>query len=303
MPGAEAVSDRPAVSVIVVSYQAAATLERCLESLDAQLDASAEVIVADGSPEDPRLHFRQQFPHVRFLRCRGLTIPELRREALRLARGEIVALTEARLVPAKNWLALLREAHRTHPEAPAIGGAIAHAGASAYDTAVFFCEYGWHLPPIPDGPAPELSGANLSYKRWALDVCQDLVDAAAWEPFLHRRLEQHGHELLRAGQAQVAYHNSLTLGQFLRQRFHYGRWFAAERARSMPWARRLAHTAFTPLLPLLLTFRLARLAAARGHLGEFLRALPWIVVFEAVWSLGEGCGYLFGKGGSGRQVF
>ena len=303
MPGPEIMSATPLVSVIVVSCDAPRTLERCLHSLEAQLALGAEILVADCSAQDPRLHFRQQFPEVRFLRYERRSIPELRREALRVARGEILVLTEARLAPDPQWLPSLLEAHRRHPEAGAIGGPIGYLADSAFDAAVFFCEYGWHLPPIADGPAAELSGANVSYKRWALDLCKDLLDAAAWEPFIHRRLEQHGHRLLRAGRALVVYHNSLTGSQVLRQRFHYGRWFAAERAASATAVLRLLHAGFCPLLPLLLTTRLFRLALARGHSAAFLGALPWVLLFETLWSAGEFCGYLLGKGSSDRQVF
>lgn len=304
MRGEEVVS-APRVSVIVASYNSPATLEKCLESLAAQLDSNAELIVADCSDQDPRSRFRRAIPGARFLRFAGrLTIPELRREGLKVARGEIVLLTEGRVVPSYEWAAALLEAHHTHPQAPAVGGPIDFDPSSAFDSAVFFCEYGRHLPPAGDGECRELSGANLSYKRWTLELCSDLIEKAAWEPFLHRRLEQHGHRLRRAGRALVCYHNSLPVGQFFRQRFHYGRWFAASRVQGAGPLRRLVYAAFCPLLPWVLTWRLARTVfGRRRHRNAFLRALPWVVVFQSTWSFGEFCGYLAGKGASDRQVF
>ncbi|MBI3698043.1 MAG: glycosyltransferase [Acidobacteria bacterium] len=293
------------ISVIVVSYNSPATLEKCLESLAAQLSEPDEVIVADCSDEDPRAGFRRQIPSVRFLRfSERRSIPELRREAIKVSRGEILLLTEGRLVPSYDWAAALLQAHQTHPQAPAVGGPIDSNPHSAFDAAVFFCEYGRHLPPAGDGECEELSGGNLSYKRWALDLCWDLVEAGAWEPFLHRRLEQHGHRLRRSGQALVCYHNSLSVSQFFRQRFHYGRWFAAARVEAPGSLKRLVYAAFCPLLPWLLTWRLARLVVERrNHRLDFLRALPWILFFQYVWSAGEFCGYLAGKGASDREVF
>lgn len=294
----------PPFSVIVASYNSPATLEKCLQALAAQLPAEAEVLVADCSDEDPRIYFRQMIPGVRFLRFeQRLTIPELRREALKIATGKIILLTEGRLVPSHHWAASLVEAHKTHPQAPAVGGPIDHSPASPFDSAVFFCEYGQHMPPVPEGECDELSGGNVSYKRWALDLSQDLSAAAAWEPFLHRRLEQKGRRLRRASTAVVTYVNSLTAKQFLQQRFHYGRWFAAARVEDGGPLRRLASTAFCPLLPLLLTWRLGRIAGKRGRLGSFLGALLWILFFQTVWSMGEFCGYLAGRGRSDRQVF
>lgn len=304
MRGEEALNRPPRLSVIVASYNAPATLERCLASLADQLEAADEVIVADCSTEDPRAHFSRDFSNVRFLRFdQRLTIPELRREAVKCAQGEILALTEARVVPSNVWAAALCEAHTTHPKASAVGGPIDHTASSTFDAAVFFCEYGLHMPPTGDGETAQLSGANLSYKRWAVDLCRDLIEAAAWEPFLHKRLAEHGHRLLRAGRAVVCYRNSLTAAQFLRQRFHYGRWFAAARVDGDGPLRRFFYAAFSPLLPLRLTFRLGRLAVERGRGRSFLRALPWIVLFQTVWSAGEFCGYLLGKGTSDRQIF
>ncbi len=291
-------------SVIVVSFNAAVTLERCLASLAEQVDEEGEIIVADCSDEDPRRSFRRAWESVQFLHFeKRLTIPELRRGALRRAAGEIVLLTEARLVPSNTWAAELLRAHQNHPQSPAIGGPIDSAPRSAFDAAVFLCEYGWHMPPAADGECTELSGANLSYKRWGLQECWDLIDTGAWEPFLHRRLEQKGYRLRRAGRAIVTYQNSLTASQFLRQRFHYGRWFAAARVAGAGPLRRLAYALFSPLLPLLLTGRLARVAANRGR-GALLRgALPWVLLSQTMWSAGEFCGYLMGKGTSDREVF
>jgi glycosyltransferase involved in cell wall biosynthesis len=302
---AAAPATRPSLSVIVASYNSPATLEKCLESLSAQLGPADELIVADCSDQDPRVAFTHSYSNVKFLRfVKRLTIPELRREAIKNSQGEILLLTEGRVVPSFNWAAILAEAHVTHPQAPAVGGPIDFNPTSAFDCAVFFCEYGRHMPPLPDGPCDELSGANLSYKRWALDLCRDLIDAGAWEPFFHRRLEQRGHRLWRAGQALVYYHNSLFLSRFFRQRFHYGRWFAAARVEGLPRLRRLIYAGFCPLLPGLLTWRLGRVVFGRSrHRAAFLRALPLILIFHAIWSLGELCGYLAGEGTSGRQIF
>ena len=298
-------SERPRLSVIVASYNSAATLERCLESLESQLDTSAQVIVADCSSEDPRNSFRVQFPTVRFLHFEEkLTIPELRREALKVTQGEIVAMTEGRMVPDADWAAALIEAHNGDPKAAAVGGAIDNKAGSSFDAAVYFCEYGRHMPPTGDGETLDLSGGNLSYKRWALEQCKDLVEAGAWEPFLNQRLAEQGHRLLRCERAVVEYRNSLTAGGFLRQRFHYGRWFAAARVEPYVPLVRPVFAAFCPFVPLLLTARLARVVfGRRRRRGAFLLALPWILLFQTVWAAGEFCGYLAGKGASDRQVF
>jgi glycosyltransferase involved in cell wall biosynthesis len=301
----EVTSERPTLSVVVASYNSLGTLEDCLESLRGQLNGNAEIVVADCSTEDVGARLGARFPEVQFLHFdRRLTIPELRREALRMTRGEVVAMTEGRMVPSPGWTGALLKSHLRQAQSPAVGGPIDCEGASAFDTAVFFCEYGLHMPPTGNAPAGLLSGGNLSYKRWALELCADLIEAGAWEPVVNERLRKKGHELYRAGDAVVRYRNSLSASEFLRQRFHYGRWYAHVRREGAGWALRMVYAAFCPLLPPLLTFRLARVVFGRGrHRTAFVGALPWILFCQSVWSAGEFCGYLFGKGSSDKQVF
>ena len=93
-----------------------------------------------------------------------------------------------------------------------------------------------------------------------------------------------------------------------RQRFHYGRGYAAERTRDASLATRLLYAAATAGLPVLLTWRIvrdvrrtARMAppgnqAAARHLPAMLaRAFHWVVLFNTAWAAGELAGYLGGK--------
>jgi hypothetical protein len=52
--------------------------------------------------------------------------------------------------------------------------------------------------------------------------------------------------------------------------------------------------AATPILPLLLTHRVARSAHRKGLARRFWRSVMYVVLFNAAWSAGEACGYLLG---------
>ncbi len=279
------------LSVLVTARGEKAHLARCLDAVLAQPEP-AEVVVADGSPEpfaaggDPRLRVIH-LPGAR-------SVPELRWTALRATSGHVVAAVEHRCVPDPGWCATLLAAHAAHPEAAAIGGPVRLArGAGVVDVAVYLVEYGLFAPPLPEAEAHDLSGANLSWKREALEAHGDLLDAGAWETLIHARFRRDGRPI-RLSSAGVTFHNAMSFGTALAQRFHYGRGYAADRLAGAGPGRRLLYGVATLLLPGLLLARLAR-AARRGHLvADLLRSLPVTCVLIASWSAGEATGYLFG---------
>lgn len=281
------------LSVIVTSYRSPDVLEACLVSLAAQPEAG-EIVVADGSPEDPTPRLRALFPSVRVVRFTEPTsVPRMRWTTLGETRGDVVAATEARCVPSPTWCRELLAAHEANGDVPAIGGPVAVApGATAFELGLYFSEYGQHSP---GAPAAGLSGANLSYKRAALERERDLLDAGAWETLLHERFRERGLRLVRC-EATVTFHNTMTRGTALAQRFHYGRGYAADRVASTraPLPVRLLRAASCPLLPVAFGARLARSARVAGLGAAFVKGLPWLLVLSTAWALGEAVGYLRG---------
>jgi glycosyltransferase involved in cell wall biosynthesis len=284
------------LSVILISYNAG-QLQPCLESLVGQLEAN-EIIVADCSTDDPTVTLARKFPGVRFVHFQEKrSVPELRWAGFRESRGDLVATLEARSVPASDWCAVLVRTHGANPDAPAVGGPVALAApGSPRDEGLYFCEYGQFAPPVTPGPARELSGANLSYRRAALEQSADLLDAGRWETLLHQRWRNEGRVLVLST-ATVFFKNAMPTATAVRQRFAYGRGYAAARLEGQSLLRRFAYAAFCPVLPWLLTARLGLALGAKGLRTRFWRALPWILVFNVCWAAGEMVGYLLGDSG------
>ena len=282
------------VSVIVTSYESPLVLRDCLASLSAQPEA-AEIVVADCSRRNPGLDLAGAFPRVRFLHWPApRAVPGMRWDALAHTSEAIVAAIEARCVPAPDWCARLLDAHRLEPQAPAVGGPVGFEDwRRVRESALYFAEYGMYCPPVRPGPSRDLSGANLSYKRAALEECHDLLRLGAWETRLHERWRAHGRELILCA-AEVTFRNTMTLTSILRQRFNYGRGYAAARTRGKTRWRRALYALCTPVLPMLFAWRTGKANRRSGLLGKFARALPWFFLFQAAWSAGEACGYLFG---------
>ena len=284
------------LSVIVISYNSG-RLEACLEALAAQPEAG-EIVVADCSDVDPTPALAPRFPRVQFMHVgEKRSVPQLRWAAYGRTTGSIVGSFEARSVPALDWCARMVRAHQDHPSAPAVGGPIAlRTPASPRDLGLYLCEYGPFAPPVRTGPVEDVSGANVAYKRAALDRAADLMAAGRWETLLHLRWRREGLPLVLCD-ATVVFENAMSTATALKQRFAYGRGYAATRLAHERRLVRVAYGAGALVLPLLLTVRLGRSLLGKGRVKAFGRALLWILLFNAAWAAGELAGYLAGDSG------
>jgi glycosyltransferase involved in cell wall biosynthesis len=297
---------RPRISVIIASVNGASYVDECLAALEKQtLKDQAEVIVADRCGNGVTHLVRQKYPHVRLISfSEPKTIPELRAVAMKNARGDILALTEDHCLPEPHWYERMLAAHQAHYGA--VGGAVENDPSirRLVDWAVFFCEYGQFMNPVPAGETGEIPGNNASYRREFLAHLTDLLDhGGSWENFLHSRLRQRGIKLYSDPSIIVFHKKVFGLGYFLRQRYHYGRSYAAMRLERAPAWKRLLYAGFCPLLPVLAVGRISRrVFSKKRHLGKFIQAQPLLWIFSLSWAWGEFVGYLSGSGDSLLRV-
>ena len=160
---------KPRCSVVIGSNAPPESLEACLAALEGQRDAS-EVLVFEGSASPPAL--RERFPWARFVERPGLLVPELWRDGIESAEGEIVALTIAQMTPAEDWLAQVRAQLVRHD---AIGGAIDPGKRlRPTDWAEYFCRYVRDMRPFSPRDTVDLPGDNAAYKRALLEAVREV---------------------------------------------------------------------------------------------------------------------------------
>ena len=290
------------VSVVIASRAGGTAL---LDTVAAFVDATAggaEIVVSECARDDCAARIRERWPAVRLVRLdEGSTIPQLRAAGIRSASSPIVALTSESCVPAPGWFAALRRAHESRPDA--VGGAIENGSADRLiDWAVFFCEYGRYMTPLPPEPRTDLPGHNVSYSRGALAAIDDLISRGTWEPLWHWRLAGRGARLVRDGALVVVLRKRYTLSGFVRERFDYGRSFASQRVADASAARRALFTVGCLALPLVVLARILRdVLPRRRHLLQLLLALPYLAIFACVWAAGEALGYAAGASDADRR--
>src|ERR1700692_4314572 len=139
----------PRVSVVIASLVGAPFIDECLASVERQAAAlGAEVIVVACGPSEYADRIVRKFPWVRVIhRAERETVPELRKQGVEEASGEVIAIIEEHCVAAPDWLARTLDAHAGGAFG-AVGGPVAdHAYTRLRDWAVYFIEYNNCLPP------------------------------------------------------------------------------------------------------------------------------------------------------------
>lgn len=290
----------PELSVVVASVNGFPYLGACLESLRARCP-TAEVIVADSTDEATRRLVREEWPDVRLLSFEEPTpIPVLRAAGIFAASAGNVALIEDHCVVRNGWAEGIVAAHRQGRSV--VGGPIRNGSTDRLrDWAAFLFEYSSYMEPAPSGAVADLPGMNVSYDRRALTAIDDLLRAGKWESWLHSRLLEQGFELHSTPEATLDHVKDFGIREFLSQRFHYARAYAAMRAPDLG-ARKLVYALAAPTLVPLLYLRIARNVLGRRRARLLLATTPLLLLYVATTAIGEAAGYLLGGGRSLLKV-
>jgi Glycosyl transferase family 2 len=276
--------------------------ERILETLESlhKQDGSPvlEILLADRIRDHVSNRIHDEYPDVCIIECPpGTDLPSMRTQALKLATGRYVLVTEDHCVPPHDWLQKFAEAFARHPDAAAIGGSVVNGVTeTALDWATFLCEYAPMSPPIESGPTASLAGMNVAYRREVFEnVDEKILTSGFWETTLHPVLHEQGHLLIAEDDVRVFHCKKFSLRLFLRQRFVYSRYYAGIRFPEEARAKRFLFALASVVLPPLLAYRFfenaRNKASVRTHLAE---ATPYLLLFYLVWGVGEAWGYLFG---------
>lgn len=225
------------------------------------------------------------------------TIPTMRRLGIMASRGAVVGLLEDDCEMAPTWCEAVLAAH--HADAVAIGGAVEPGPyRRGLDWGVYFCEYGRYMLPLGSGPAVDLPGNNVTYKRQALEALSGW-STGFYDVFVHRQWAQEGRSMRSDATIVVRNMNFWTLRHVTSVPFHHGRAFGGQRSVGWPRTGRLVLSPLALFLPLLSVARIMRnTVRRRRHVARLCQALPWIALFTGSWSLGEAAGYLLGPGES-----
>lgn len=159
---------RPGVSVVVATRNRAASLDRLLGAIAAQVDCPVpfEVVVVDDGSDDETPSVVARHGHV-YLRMHHVGPAAARNAGWRAARGEVIVFTDDDCVPAPTWLAGVVTGFLA-ADVDGVGGGVVplvHGFYEDFSHAERLADHGI----APDGSVRYLVTANAAYRRDALE--------------------------------------------------------------------------------------------------------------------------------------
>jgi hypothetical protein len=304
----DARTHEPQLSAILVAGPLRRRAQRVLDALGAQSAVDAiEAVVVDIAPRGtPRLavppHLRVEYASRPDINHWG----EARTEGVQRAHSEVIAFIEDHCFPSREWAEILIHAHRGPWQS--VGYAFTNANPGSYvSRSSFMARYGQFVHPAPGGPAPIVSGNNVSYKRQLLLAFgSELTTLLSIDFNLQEILQKRGVPMFVEARALAAHQNYDILIKESRTGHAYCRLLAARRVETQSWSmmRRLIHGFGAPLgSP---AIRFARLVASLRGRRTLWRTVaigtPQILALYFTDALGESLGYLFGVGNAEREA-
>lgn len=215
----------PKFSVVVCTYNGAATLKDCLDGVTSLRYPSYEVIVVDDGSTDETAEIAARYD-VNLVRIENSGLAHARNVGFEASSGEIVAYIDDDARPDPDWLTYLAYAFTVRQDG-AIGGPNV---PSPDDGVVARC-----VANAPGGPthvllsdreAEHLPGCNMAFRRAAFEAVNGFdprFRAAGDDVDICWRLQEHGWTLGYSAPAMVWHRRRSTVRGYLRQQRGYGR--------------------------------------------------------------------------------
>lgn len=215
----------PKASVVVCSYNGAATLRGCLEALEKLEYPDYEIIVVDDGSKDNTQEILADFPSVRNIKQVNKGLSVARNVGAAAAKGEIIAYTDSDCMPDPDWLYFLIQTLLSEPFAAVGGPNISPPAVDWIQASVAAAPGSPSHVLLNDKTAEHVPGCNMAFHRWALDMIggfDAIYRKAGDDVDVFWRLIQLGQVIGFSPSAVVWHHRRFTVKAYFNQQKGYG---------------------------------------------------------------------------------
>lgn len=157
------------ISTLICTYKRQKLLEKCLETIIRKsIELPDEIVIVDGEEGRAKnivVKYQKEFPNIKLISAKNINLAVSRNIGLPHCTGDIIALTDDDVIASSDWVKRIKELHKEHPEAGAIGGKIISVGNKLLDKVADLVIF--QFPDKADY-IRTVAGANASYKREAI---------------------------------------------------------------------------------------------------------------------------------------
>jgi len=212
-------------SIIIPAYNAAATLEECLEACARQSSPAAEVIVVDDGSSDATPAIAERLG-ARCIRQHNRGPAAARNAGAQAAIGDVLVFTDSDCVPEADWLERLL-AGFTDETIAGVGGSYGIRNDSSLLARIIHEEIVLRHQRFRDR-VDFLGSFNVAYRRDAFEAAggfdESFARASGEDNDLAYRLHDNGGTLRFIADARVAHYHPTRLLPYLRTQMRHGFW-------------------------------------------------------------------------------
>lgn len=215
---------RQLVSVIIPAYNAAATLESCLEGCLRQRYEPTEIIVVDDGSSDDTPVIAERLG-VRVIRQKNQGPAAARNHGARIAGGSLLVFTDADCIPGERWLENLVPV--LNNGVVAVGGGYENATDKSLLSRMIHDEIALRHSRLSQN-VDFLGSFNFAVRREVFEGIggfdESFRHASGEDNDLSYRLTTNGGRFAFRHDAAVAHHHPTKLWPYLRAQFRHGYW-------------------------------------------------------------------------------
>lgn len=157
------------ISIVVITYNRANKLKRCVELLLKQSYKHYEIIIVDDGSTDNTIQvikgLTKKAKVIRYFKQENKGRGAARNLGIKKAKGTIVIFTDDDCIVPRDWLKRFKNVFENHKDITAVGGAIVNGDKNPFGEAAYILNFSSWFPVGKKRYLNDIPTANAAYKK------------------------------------------------------------------------------------------------------------------------------------------